>query len=218
MSHKLLPRLGSAIASTILSLFWAVSLVGVDQAQAATLTYNLQVGGSQGKNFFKVNNSSLTGIGEEYIAVSEGKLYGFTVGGKEYDNLAGVAALFYQGDFLGLQASRFDYATRELIIPPGEPYGPLSIKWQSNIDWSITNYRTGFTTWGPSLLNGYREEYTTYNGGSPQRTRNFFNDVPVSYTLVDTAAEPVPEPLTAGTAAVALAGLSWLKYKKKMAG
>jgi hypothetical protein len=35
-----MPRLGSAIASTILSVFSAVSLVGVDKAQAAVLTYN----------------------------------------------------------------------------------------------------------------------------------------------------------------------------------
>ncbi|MGB3263902.1 MAG: PEP-CTERM sorting domain-containing protein [Microcoleus sp.] len=34
---------------------------------------------------------------------------------------------------------------------------------------------------------------------------------------VDTAAEPVPEPITAAGTALALAGLSWLKHKKKMA-
>jgi hypothetical protein len=221
MNHKQMPRLGSAIASTILSVFWAVSLVGVDKAQAATLTYNLQVGGSQGKNFFKVDNSSLTGIGEEYIRVSEGRLYGFTLPGKEYDNLAGAGALFYQGDFIGLQVSRSDYATSEIIlIPPDEPGGPLYIKSTRNIYWSITNYRTGFSTWDPAVLNGYYEQYTSYNGGSTDLTnRSFFNDISVSYNLVDTAAaaEPVPEPLTAGGTALALAGLSWLKHKKKMA-
>jgi hypothetical protein len=46
MSYKQMPRLGSAIASTILSLFSAVSLVGVDKAQAALLTYNLDAGTS----------------------------------------------------------------------------------------------------------------------------------------------------------------------------
>jgi hypothetical protein len=40
---------------------------------------------------------------------------------------------------------------------------------------------------------------------------------PVSYTLVKTEPSPVPEPLTAGGTALALAGLSWLKHKKKMA-
>jgi hypothetical protein len=61
MSHKQMPRLGSAIASTILSVFSAVSLVGVDKAQAAVLTYNFDTNGASG--FFKVDNSSLTGIG-----------------------------------------------------------------------------------------------------------------------------------------------------------
>ena len=77
MSYKLRPRLGSAIASTILSVFSAVSLVGVDKAQAAVLTYN--IGGSSSSSFFKVDNSSLTGIGVEAIAVSEGRFYGFTL-------------------------------------------------------------------------------------------------------------------------------------------
>jgi hypothetical protein len=39
----------------------------------------------------------------------------------------------------------------------------------------------------------------------------------VSYTLVETDAEPVPEPLTVAGTALAPGGLSWLKYKKKMA-
>jgi hypothetical protein len=47
--------------------------------------------------------------------------------------------------------------------------------------------------------------------------RAFFIEVPVSYTLVNTEPSPVPEPLTAGGTALALAGLSWLKHKKKMA-
>jgi hypothetical protein len=39
----------------------------------------------------------------------------------------------------------------------------------------------------------------------------------VSYTLVNTEPSPVPEPLTSGGTALALAGLSWLKHKKKTA-
>ncbi|WP_442923128.1 PEP-CTERM sorting domain-containing protein [Microcoleus sp. A006_D1] len=34
---------------------------------------------------------------------------------------------------------------------------------------------------------------------------------------MDTAAEPVPEPITVGGTALALAGLIWLKHKKKIA-
>jgi hypothetical protein len=56
------------------------------------------------------------------------------------------------------------------------------------------------------------------NGGNFQLiNRSIYRDTPVSYTLVDTEPEPVPEPLTAGGTALALAGLSWLKHKKKMA-
>jgi len=76
MNHKQRQRLGSAIASTILSLFSGVLLVGVDKAQAANLTYNFL----DSRNFFKVNTSSLTGIGYEGIAVSEGRVYSFTLG------------------------------------------------------------------------------------------------------------------------------------------
>ncbi|NJK75450.1 MAG: PEP-CTERM sorting domain-containing protein [Microcoleus sp. SU_5_6] len=45
--------------------------------------------------------------------------------------------------------------------------------------------------------------------------RRIFNDSEIAYTLVDTAAEPVPEPITFAGTALALGGLSWLKYKKK---
>jgi hypothetical protein len=219
MSHKLLPRLGSAIASTILSLA-ALSVVGVDKAQAAVLTYNIDVGGGGGnlKDFLKVDTSLLTGIEQEYIPVSEGRFYSFTLGGgKEYYNLAGTAALFIQGQFSGLQTSGGDDVIREIIIPPGEPFGPLYVKVDRRISWFITTYPTPFPRLG-SVLDAYYEQYTTYNGGSPQRTdRNYSTDVPVYYTLVDTAPSPVPEPLTAGGTALALAGLSWLKHKKKMA-
>jgi hypothetical protein len=219
MSQKLLPRLGSAIASTILS-YAAVSLVGVDKAQAAVLNYTFNTdGGSSNLDYFKVDNSSLTGIGYEAIAVSEGRFYGCTLeGGKEYNNLAGAArALFFEGVFRGLNAGGGDNVIREIIIPPDEPFGPLYVKIDRRISCRIDTYRTGFTTWS-SLLNGYFEEYTTYNDNSPRLSnRSFFWDRPVTYTLVDTAPSPVPEPLTAGGTALALAGLSWLKHKKKMA-
>ncbi len=214
MSHKLLPRLGSAIASTILS-YAALSFVGVDKAQAAVLTFNIN---GSNLDYFKVDTSSLTGIGVESSAVSEGRFYSYTLeGGKEYYNLAGKSALFDQGVFRGLYASGGDYVIRELIIPPGEPFGPLYVKWNGGISWQIETYRTSFTPWR-SVLNGYTEEYISYNGGSGRLTnREIYRDRPVSYTLVNTEPSPVPEPLTAGGTALALAGLSWLKHKKKMA-
>ena len=218
MSYKLRPRLGSAIASTILSLFGAMSLVGVDKAQAANLTYNFL---NSSNNFFKVNNSSLTGIGVEEITVSEGKFYGFTLGSlfegsKEYHDLAGFTAVFDQGNLLGLNASGSDYGTRESIIPPEEG-GPYYILWSGGEYWSIETYRTSLTTW-TSVLNGYSERYMSINGGNFELAyRSIARDVEVDYTLVNTEPEPVPEPLTAGGTALALAGLSWLKHKKKMA-
>ena len=218
MSHKLLPRLGSAIASTILSLFSGVSLVGVDKAQAAFVTYNFQAeyGGS---GFFKFNNSSLKGIGSEQIAVSEGRLntyltassQGYPLKGKDYYNLAGATALFYQGDFLGLQASGGDDASTEFNIPADELGGPYYYKYQATASWLMDNN-------GPvSLFIGYKEIILTFNGDSIVDRSTSPAYAAVSYTLVDTEAEPVPEPLTAGAAALALAGLSWLKHKKKMA-
>ncbi|AFZ09032.1 hypothetical protein Osc7112_4746 [Oscillatoria nigro-viridis PCC 7112] len=79
-----------------------MSFVGVDQAQAAVLTYNFQVENSSRSGFFKLNNSSLTGIGYEEIAVSEGRLEGW----EKYYNLAGATASFEQGDFRGLRTDR----------------------------------------------------------------------------------------------------------------
>ena len=59
-------------------------------------------------------------------------MYGFTFpelgSQKEYYNLAGVIAIFRQGEFFGVQASGSDYAIRDYIIPPDEPYGPLVLQ------------------------------------------------------------------------------------------
>jgi hypothetical protein len=222
MSHKLLPRLGSAIASTILSLA-ALSLAGVDKAKAATLTYNFSTEGASG--FFKFNNSSLTGIDFEGIAVSEGRLNTFLTAsassyglkGKDDYDLAGAIALFYQGVFRGLQASGGDYAVREINISPDEPGGPYYIKYEGTASWQMANN-------GPfSLFWGYKEVGISNRNGLFQIDRGFgkVDYARVSYTLVNTEAEPVgepvPEPITAGGTALALAGLSWLKHKKKMA-
>ena len=67
-----------------------------------------------------------------------------------------------------------------------------------------------------SYFSGYRETIIS----NRERTlaidgRRIIRDANVSYTLVDTAAEPVPEPITVAGTALALAGLSWLKHKKK---
>ena len=225
MSYKQMPRLGSAIATTILSLFSAVSLVGVDKAQAAILTYDFDAEGAA-SGFFKVDNSSLTGIGEEYIAVSEGRLDTFlnlTPYGreeaKEYYNLAeGATAVFYQGNFGGLYAFGSDVVRDKYIYGVDEEYGSFSFYYSGSVIWSIFTGRRSSDDMWESFFSGYKEGYVTNNPntGPWQRfERSYVFDTPVNYTLVNT--ETVPEPLTAGGTALALAGLSWLKHKKKMA-
>ena len=218
MNQKQRQRLGSAIASTILSCA-ALSLTTIDKAQAAVLTYNFGVGGGP-SGFFKFNNSSLTGIGSEEIAVSEGRLNGFTsaFSSKEYDNLAGASVLFSQGEFRGLRASGGDSSTREINTSyPGEPGGPYYIKYEAGASWWMGSGASRPDTW-TSYFSGFRQILVTPPNDRQYITdRIIINDREVSYTLVDTEAEPVPEPLTAGGTALALAGLSWLKHKKKVA-
>ncbi|MEG3960384.1 PEP-CTERM sorting domain-containing protein, partial [Microcoleus sp. herbarium2] len=217
MNHKQMPRLGSAIASTILSLFSAVSLVGVDKAQAAKFSYTFDADG-YASGSFKVDNSSLTGIEVESIAVSEGRLYtGLTLAPykrqpKEYYDLAGATAYFYQGDFRGLRAFGSDELTPEdnIIEDEGVTYYTDN---SGGLSWSLdTDGITSDDRW-TSYFWGYQAVYL----GSCCVARGIVYDTPVSYTLVNTEPEPVPEPLTAGGTALALAGLSWLKHKKKMA-
>ncbi|MEG4329470.1 PEP-CTERM sorting domain-containing protein [Microcoleus sp. AT3-A2] len=218
MNQKQRQRLGSAIASTILS-YAAVSLAGVDQVQAAVLTYNFQVEEGGGSGFFKLSNSSLTGIGSEGIAVGEGRFNTFATASvsKTYYDLAGAIALFFQGDFRGLSARGGDGEIREIDLPD-VPGGPFYVKYDSRASWSMaTNGATSPDRW-TSYFSGYREtiisnreRHLAIDG------RRIINDAPVSYTLVDTAPEPVPEPITFAGTALALAGLSWLKHKKKMA-
>ncbi|MEG4171581.1 MULTISPECIES: hypothetical protein [unclassified Microcoleus] len=225
MCQKQRLRLGSAIASTILSLFSAVSVVGVDKAQAAVLTYNFDIENGGGSGFFKVENSSVNPILFQLIPVSEGRLYtplildSFGLGGKEYYNLAGATAIFYEGVFRGLQAGGHDRRTRELIVPPHEPGGPDYINIMGYASWQMDTYvqhYRGISIIGGSWWLGYKEVYITPMNSMPDVHRQNIDSANVSYTLVDTAAEPVPEPIAVGGTALALAGLTWLKHKKKM--
>jgi hypothetical protein len=234
MSQKQRQKLGSAIASTILSLFSGVLLVGVDKAQAAVLTYNFHEETYGYNGYFKVDNSSLTGTGVEYVMVSEGIFNGFPLApflyldDYNYNNLTERAsAVFYQGDFRGLQAAQSVNGFRGYYFYPNEsPVSPYGRYWRAtgSASWEIT------TTQGPdnpsmwtSRISGYtqlREETEWLGTGRPNdvyEDRRDLNSAEVYYTLVGTEASPVPEPLTAGGTALALAGLSWLKHKKKRA-
>jgi hypothetical protein len=190
-----------------------VSWGGVDKAQAALLTYSIN---HSNLSFFKVDNSFLTGIGYEEIAVSEGRYYGnilFGPGAKKFHDLAQATVVFYQGNIRGLNASGWDQVTQEIIPPPDEPEWSAYIL-DERISWQIVT-----PPWGDgsddyySVFDGYYEQYTTFNGRTERTDRQFYYDESgFSYTLVNTEAEPVPEPLTAGAAALGLAGLSWLKH------
>ena len=218
MNQKQRQRLGSAIASTILSLA-ALSVAGVDQVQAAVLTYNFQVEEGGGSGFFKLSNSSLTKIGSEQIAVSEGRFNTFATASvsKTYYDLAGAIALFFQGDFRGLSASGGDGEIREIDLPD-VPGGPFYVKYDSRAYWSIGTSGASSPDMWISYFSGYRETIIS----DRERTlaidgRRIINGAKVSYTLVNTEPESVPEPIAAGGTALALAGLTWLKHKKKMA-
>jgi hypothetical protein len=216
MSYKLRPRLGSAIASTILS-YAAVSLAGVDQAQAAVLHYKFQVKARDigspdiGSGFFKVSDSSVRGIGVEEIAVSEGRFNGFTLGSffkesKEYYDLAGAKAVFDQGVFRGLNARGTDQATTVRQVSES-----VYVTWRASNDWQmVTSNLFDPTKWTSLFYGGEILSITPSDGSTPTRFINLVRDRPIIYT-------PVPEPLTVGGTALALAGLSWLKHKKKMA-
>jgi hypothetical protein len=221
MSYKHMPRLGSAIASTILSLFWAVSLVGVDKAQAAVLTYKIV--DYDDRTYFKVDTSLLTGIGYEgyeQIPVIEGRFYDFGgTGGKEYYDLATATAHFSEGDFRGLWASGRNYVAHETISAPDEPGGTFYWLDESYLYWDIT-YSYFSYSWQNSRRYFNYQSYIDDGSLIQEYYEPLYSPVwwgPVSYTLVDTEPSPVPEPLTAGGTALALAGLSWLKHKKKMA-
>jgi hypothetical protein len=221
-----MPRLGSAIASTILS-YAALSLVGVDKAQSAVFTYNFQIDNGGGSGYLKVSNSSLREIGFydlQETFVSEGRIYGFTFpqlgSEKEYEDLAGATALFRTGEFFGFQASGGDSAISDLIIRPDEPFGPLFFRRQGSAYWSISGTSA---SWSREIVftevdyQSYIDDGSIVPKGYRRQDRYISPSSSVSYTLVNTEAEPVPEPLTAGGTALALAGLSWLKHKKKMA-
>ena len=152
------------------------------------------------------------------VPVSEGRLYTwlslarYKKQPKEYFDLAGATAYFYQGNFRGLRAFGSDELTPEdnIIVDEGVTYYTNN---SGGLQWSIdTNGLTSDEMW-TSVFQGYKEVLLGFSAVD----RRVVYGTPVSYTLVNTEPEPVPEPLTAGAAALALAGLSWLKHKKKMA-
>jgi hypothetical protein len=223
-------------------------LVGVDKAQAVQLTFIFHEKTYGYKGVFKVNDSSLTGIGVEEVTVSEGIFYGFTLEpflltrNYGYNNLTQLArAVFYQGVFRGLEATDANEGWRNKYYPSELPaefanagYGQYGGSWYASWEargrasWQITTRGPDHPSMWTSRISGYlehREETEWVNQEfnyvrTPKKVEGYrqeLNSAEVYYTLVNTEPEPVPEPLTAGGTALALAGLSWLKHKKKMA-
>jgi hypothetical protein len=207
-------------------------LVGVDQAQAAVLHYTFHEKTYGYNGFFTVDTSSLTGIGVEEVTVSEGIFKGFPLApflleeNYNYNNLREKArAVFYQGAFRGLEAGDGNGGWRGKIYLPGElSWEPQGYEWYAtgSASWEITTRGSDDPSMWTSRISGYtelREEITRPFVPVDEVSvgRQELDDAEVYYTLVDTEPEPVPEPLTAGGTALALAGLSWLKHKKKMA-
>ncbi|MCU0543560.1 MAG: hypothetical protein MUE44_15515 [Oscillatoriaceae cyanobacterium Prado104] len=232
MNRKQKQRLARAIGTTILS-YAALSLAAIDKAQAAVLTYNFQVGDNGGSGFFKFDNSSLTGIGDERVGVSEGRFNTFLtatdsyygVQGKNYYDLVGATVVFFEGEFRGLQARGSDSASsREIttfFVPgtvrdPGP--GPYNVTYDISANWSMENIGSpGISRWFTYFTGLSDTHINEKNGRFNARVDRFILSTDVSYTLVDTATEPVPEPVTFAGTALALAGLSWLKSQKKQA-
>ncbi|NJL69389.1 MAG: hypothetical protein HC894_27335 [Microcoleus sp. SM1_3_4] len=201
----------------------------VDKAQAAVLTYNFQVAENGGSGFFKFKNSSLARIGTEEISVFEGRFNTsitatfsspYELQGKEFYDLAGATALFFQGEFRGLRARGSDSSTREINFPGDELVGPYYTRYDGGASWSMDTdgLQIPDNRWR-SLFWGFNEVLITTGTGSQIIDRGAgrsLQSVRVSYNLVDTA-EPIPEPITFAGTALALAGLSWLKSQKKKA-
>jgi hypothetical protein len=230
-------------------VFSAVSLVGVDKAQAAVLSFNFHEETYGYNGFFKVDDSSLTGIGVEEVTVSEGRFFGFPLASYLFTTnysdgyILGqrARAVFYQGAFRGLEAADANEGWRpkyyrsqlpaEFADYYGHYYGESSwhAVWEARAraSWQITTRGSDDPSMWTSRISGYREHreetyWVKESSGVSTPTkvdeyRNELNSSEVYYTLVDTEPSPVPEPLTAGGTALALAGLSWLKHKKKMA-
>jgi hypothetical protein len=89
--------------------------------------------------------------------------------------------------------------------------GPVYTRYEGSAVWRMYPAMGN----GKPLFWGYSSILITYLSGGQLRqiidrgAGQQLNYVPMSYTLVDTAAEPVPEPLTFAGTALALAGLSW---------
>jgi hypothetical protein len=209
--------------------YGAISIADMPIARSAVLTYNLKAPGFA-SGLVKFSNSGIVGIGIEEATVSEGRLNTVFVAGlagpsspeyrlprREYYDLAGAIALFFEGEFRGIKARGSDRLT-EVVDIPDTGFGEYYTRYESGAAWSLdTNGLSNPGRW-ISGFEGYTETYiyarTHFLGveRSPYRSGNT-----MLYELADTAAEPVPEPMTVAGTALALVGFAGFKQRKKMA-
>ncbi|MCU0546215.1 MAG: PEP-CTERM sorting domain-containing protein [Oscillatoriaceae cyanobacterium Prado104] len=241
MNNKTLNKFRGIIGSSIIAI--ATGLIAeIPKAQAAVLTYNFTAnttGWTTGtySGYFKFDNSSLTGIGEEIVPISEG-VFNFVDAENKPDSynlqsskstfegrvsfgaspgLEGVeiAAYLLDGDFLGLSFGRptnSAFYTTSLINAFSHRYerryGDLILVDYLSDSLYLTIDPYTDTIYG--RLNEQPNHFATVN--RPYQGT-------VTYTgparaVGDIPAEPVPEPMTVAGTALAFAGLAGLKRKK----
>lgn len=210
----------------------AISTASMPPAQAAVLTYNFRISDNVGSGFLKFSNSGITGIGTEEVSVSEGRLNTVFVAGlegpssaeyrsprREFYDLAGAKALFFEGEFRGLQARGSD-SLIEVVDIPDTGLGASYTRYESSAAWYWdTNGLSSPDRW-VSIFEGYTETVIYARTHILAVARSPYpRDANVLYTLADTATEPlpVPEPMTVAGTALALASLVGLKHRKKNA-
>jgi hypothetical protein len=199
--------------------YGAIATAYMPLAKAAVLTYNF--GSDYGRGFVQFSNSGITGIDVEEVTVSEGKLttiFDFNadlVNPRSHD-IAGAKAVFDRGEFRGLKARGSDIFTKVFDISE-EGFGEYDRR-EETIGWYFDTYQSTSGQWTPILRTGMSGSYYRRDG------QILLFDTSVSdasddaiYTLIDTAAEPVPEPMTVAGTAFALASLAGLKHIKKTA-
>ena len=106
-------KLSFIATTTVLSL----SVIHTNPVSAASIIYDFEVSIDSGvldgetySGFFEFDDSALTGIGDEFLSVSE---LGFDFLGVNYtetDSLSDPEAVFFDGDFLGLNFSADEFS------------------------------------------------------------------------------------------------------------
>ena len=101
-------KLSFVLTTTVLSL----SVINANPINAASIIYDFEVNnldsldsslvGETYSGFFEFDDSTLTGINEEFLSVSELSFNFLGVNYTETDSLFGTTAIFFNGDFLGL--------------------------------------------------------------------------------------------------------------------